>query len=80
MICDMTFRNFMVLQLNPMSIILEDLIMDVTQDMNFTTFLVNSEFSKLLIWVSYCRDFYEQKDSDDYISKMDGWTNKERLK
>ena len=61
MICDMTFRNFTVLQLNCMTIILEDLIMDVIQDINFDTFLVHVEFYKLLIWVSYCRFLWTER-------------------
>lgn len=54
MICDMTFKN---LQLNCMTIVLEDLIMEATQDMNIDTFYLKQEFSKVSICVSDCRDF-----------------------
>lgn len=80
MICDTTFIKLTVLQLNCATIIRQDLIMEANQDMNFETFLMKKEFSEILIWVSNCREFFAHNDSDDYICRMDGSIEMERLR
>ena len=80
MICDTIFTKLTVSQLNCVTIIMEDLIMEANQDTNFVIFLTKVEFSEILIWVSKCREFFVHNDSDDNICRMVGTIEMERLR